>query len=117
MSTPAPSAAPAAPFVRGPGSPGRIAHVGVTVHVLVRAADTGGAWSLVDYALPPGFAGPPPHAHATFTEAFHCTDGTVALTLDGRAVTLRAGEVAVVPPGVVHAFANPDGAPARVLSS
>ena len=108
-------AAPRAPFVRAPGSPGRIAHVGVGVHVLVRAGDTGGAWSLVDYELPPGFAGPPPHRHAHTTEAFHCTAGTLALTLDGRRVTLRAGEVAVVPPGVVHAFANPADEPARML--
>jgi quercetin dioxygenase-like cupin family protein len=92
-----------------------VRHVGVAVHVLVRADDTGGAWSLVDYELPPRFAGPPPHVHQAFTEAFHCTAGQIALTLDGRAVTLRAGETAVVPPGVAHAFANPDDAPARVL--
>jgi quercetin dioxygenase-like cupin family protein len=112
------SLAPAAPrtaFVRAPGSPGRIRHVGAAVHVLVRAGDTGGAWSLVDYELPPRFAGPPPHAHAVTTEAFYCTAGRLALTLDGRSVTLGAGEVAVVPPGVVHAFANPDDAPARML--
>jgi quercetin dioxygenase-like cupin family protein len=89
--------------------------VGVSVHVLVRAGDTGGAWSLVDYELPPRFAGPPPHVHAGITEAFYCTEGTLALMLDGQAVTLRAGEVAVVPPGVPHAFANPSDAPARML--
>ena len=116
MSAPAaPLPAPTTAFVRAPGSPGRIAHVGVTVHVLVRAGDTGGAWSLVDYELPPRFAGPAPHVHAAMTEAFHCTAGTLALTLDGRAVTLHAGETAVVPPGVAHAFANPSDAPARVL--
>jgi mannose-6-phosphate isomerase-like protein (cupin superfamily) len=90
--------APATAFLRAPGSPGRIAHVGVGVHVLVRAGDTGGAWALVDYELPPGFAGPPPHRHAHTTEAFHCTAGRLALTLDGRPVTLGPGEVAVVPP-------------------
>jgi quercetin dioxygenase-like cupin family protein len=108
-------ALPATAFVRAPGSPGRIAHVGVSVHVLVRAGDTGGAWSLVDYELPPRFAGPPPHVHAGITEAFYCTEGTLALMLDGQAVTLRAGEVAVVPPGVPHAFANPSDTPARML--
>lgn len=106
---------PPAAFVRAPGSPGAIPHVGVAVHVLVRASDTAGAWSLVDYELPPRFAGPPPHRHAAFTEAFHCSAGTVALSLDGREVTLRTGEVAVVPPGVAHAFANPSDAPARLL--
>jgi quercetin dioxygenase-like cupin family protein len=106
---------PLGAFVGAPGSPGRIAHVGVAVHVLVRAGDTGGAWALVDYELPPRFAGPPPHVHAAMSEAFYCIAGTLALTLDGRAATLGAGEVAVVPPGVAHAFANPSDAPARML--
>jgi quercetin dioxygenase-like cupin family protein len=116
---PAPASAPlpalARAFVRAPGSPGRVAHVGVGVHVLVRAGDTGGAWALVDYELPPRFAGPAPHAHARTTEAFYCTAGALALTLDGRPVALAPGEIAVVPPGVVHGFANPSDAPARML--
>jgi quercetin dioxygenase-like cupin family protein len=108
-------APPSTAFLRAPGSPGRIAHVGATVHVLVRAGDTGGAWSLVDYEAPPGFAGPPAHQHAGFTEAFHCVAGALALVIDGQPTTLRAGEVAVIPPGVAHAFANPSDQPARVL--
>jgi glyoxylate utilization-related uncharacterized protein len=37
------------------------------------------------------------------------------LTLDGRAVRLRSGEAAVVPPGTSHAFANEGGEPAKLL--
>ena len=104
-----------APFVRAPGSPGAIPRLGVTVNVLVRAGDTGGAWSLLDYTMPAHFAGPPAHRHAHTTETFYCIDGEVVLTLDGRAVRLRSGEAAVVPPGTSHAFANEGGAPAKLL--
>ncbi len=112
---PASAPMPAAALLRAPGSPGLVPHVGVSVHALVLAGETGGAWSLVDYTMPPGFAGPPPHRHAHTTEAYYCVAGEVAFTLDGRAVTLAAGEAAVVPPGVAHAFANPGDAPARLL--
>ena len=104
-----------APYVRAPGSPGHIPRLAVTVNVLVRASDTDGAWSLLDYTMPPRFAGPPAHRHAHTTETFYCVDGEVSLTLDRRAVRLRAGEAAVVPPGVAHAFANDGDRPATML--
>ena len=114
MSTSTVLSAPA-PYVRAPGSPGLVPRLGVTVNVLVRAGDTGGAWSLLDYTMPPRFAGPPAHRHAHTTETFYCIDGELSLTLDGRAVRLHAGEAAVVPPGVSHAFANDGDRPATVL--
>src|SRR5688572_1838251 len=78
------------PLVRAPGAPGPVPHVGVTVNILVRAADTDGAWSMLDYTMPARFAGPPAHRHAHTTETFYCVAGEVTLTLDGRAVRLRA---------------------------
>ena len=103
------------PIVRAAGSPGPIPRLGVTINVLVRAGDTDGAWSLLDYAMPPRFAGPPAHRHAHTTETFYCVRGEARLTLDGRSVRLRAGEAAVVPPGVSHAFANDGDEPATML--
>ena len=87
------------PLVRAPGAPGLLPHVGAAVNILVRAADTDGAWSMLDYTMPPRFAGPPAHRHAHTTETFYCV----------------AGEAAVVPPGVAHAFANASDAPAKML--
>ena len=103
------------PLVRAPGAPGTLPHVGVAVNILVRAADTDGAWSMLDYTMPARFAGPPAHRHAHTTETFYCVSGEVTLTLDGRAVGLKAGEAAVVPPGVAHAFGNASDAPATML--
>ncbi|HEV2150558.1 MAG TPA: cupin domain-containing protein [Longimicrobiaceae bacterium] len=103
------------PFVRLPGSPGYIPQIDASVQVLVRGSDTGGAWSLVDYTIPARFAGPPPHWHAEATEAFYGIEGVTTLEVDGREVCLQPGEVAVVPPGVVHRFRNDADRPARHL--
>ena len=105
----------AAPFVRAPGVPGHIARLGVTVNVLVRGSDTGGAWALVDYTMPPRFAGPAAHRHRIATEAFYAVEGVTMLEVDGREVRLEPGEVAVVPPGVTHRFWNASGEPVRHL--
>jgi mannose-6-phosphate isomerase-like protein (cupin superfamily) len=104
-----------APLLRAPGAPGHLAPLGVTINILVRGSDTDGAWSLLDYTMPPRFAGPPPHRHRHTTETFYCVRGEATMTLDGRAVRLAAGELVVVPPGVAHAFANAGEAPATLL--
>lgn len=106
---------PPMPLVRVPGTPGHIAPLGVTIHVLIRAADTGGGWALVDYAMPARFPGAAAHVHDIATESFYGLEGETMLEVDGREICLRAGEVAVVPPGVVHRFWNATDRPARYL--
>jgi quercetin dioxygenase-like cupin family protein len=104
------------PLVRTGGRPGLIRHIGVTVNNLVRAADTGGAWSLLEYTMPPGFDGPPLHWHAAVTEVFYCVAGEIAFTLDGREVRTKAGDVVVVPPRIVHTLRNGSHAPAVFIA-
>ena len=89
--------------------------MGVRIRFLVSAAETGGAWSLLEYTAPPRFAGPAPHVHARTTELFHVVAGTLTLEVDGATHELSAGGVALVPPGVVHRFSNPAAEPCRVL--
>ena len=98
-----------------PCGPRYLAPLDVTVNVLVRAADTQGAWALVDYTMPPGFAGPPAHVHPRSTEAFYGLEGVTTLEVEGRSVALAPGAVAMVPPGVVHRFWNASDRPARHL--
>jgi mannose-6-phosphate isomerase-like protein (cupin superfamily) len=102
-------------MIRLPGAPGFIPRLDATINVFVRAADTSGAWSLVDYTLPPRYDGPATHWHAHTTEAFYVLSGTITFELDGRVSQIGAGEVAVVPPGVVHRFTNTTDAPASFL--
>lgn len=100
---------------RVPAGPGYLAPLDVTVNVLVRALDTEGAWALVDYTMPPGFAGPPAHTHPRSTEAFYGLEGITTLEVEGRVAALAPGEIAVVPPGVLHRFWNASDRPARHL--
>ncbi|MDF1505851.1 cupin domain-containing protein [Roseisolibacter sp. H3M3-2] len=118
MPTPTPDTRedrPPQPFVRAGGAPGLVRHTGARVHVLVRAADTDGAWGMLDHAIPPRAEGAPPHRHRATTEVLYGVEGEVVLTLDGRDVRLLRGDAAVVPPGVVHAYRNRSDAPAAVL--
>jgi quercetin dioxygenase-like cupin family protein len=92
-----------------------VAGVGVTVRTLVATAESGGALALLEYTAPPRFRGPAPHWHAMLTETFVGLDGAPVLHAGGEQTTLGPGAVVLVPPRVVHAFANPGDAPARFL--
>ena len=100
-----------------PGEGERIAvGAGATV-VKATAETTGGAFSLAEATLPPGMAGPPPHAHRRTTDTFYILAGTLRLTLGGRTVDAPAGSYILVSPGVAHTFANAsDDAPVRFLN-
>jgi mannose-6-phosphate isomerase-like protein (cupin superfamily) len=80
------------------------------------AATTGGAFSLFEATLPAGMSGPPPHAHRRTTDTFYVLEGTLHLTVGGRELDAPAGSYILVPPGVVHTFANTSAAPVRVLN-
>ena len=49
------------------------------------------------------------HTHPGCSETFTILDGEAVLIVDGKEVTLQAGETAVVPPGAVHAEENRSG--------
>lgn len=55
-------------------------------------------------AMPPG-GGPKPHRHA-YPETFVVIEGNATFTVDGETMQAKAGNVIVVPAGVVHAFVN-----------
>jgi D-lyxose ketol-isomerase len=46
----------------------------------------------------------PAHCHRTKHETFFVVRGCLNVTLDGRPITLRPGQVLPVPPGCVHSF-------------
>ena len=92
-----------------------VAPLGVTIRTLVATADSGGALAALDYTAPPRFRGAAPHRHAVLTETFVGLAGELRLQADGGEHALGPGAVVVVPPGVVHAFANPGDEPARFL--
>jgi quercetin dioxygenase-like cupin family protein len=114
IGVPSAPAAPA-PLVRAAEDAPALELLGARLRFLVSAAETGGAWSLTEHALPAGFAGPAAHYHVRATETFVVLEGTLALELDGTVRALGAGGVAVVPAGSVHRFGNPGPRPCRFL--
>lgn len=78
--------------------------------------DPDGHLSLSESTIAPGFPGPPPHVHRTFTDSFYVLDGTLTLRVGDDMIEVEAGTYALVPPGNVHTFSNPGDAPVRVLN-
>ena len=99
-----------------PGEGERIAVGASTTVMKATAATTGGAFSLAEATFPPGMAGPPPHAHHHTTDTFYVLEGTLRVTLGERTLDAPAGSYILVPPGVVHTFANASAASVRFLN-
>lgn len=88
--------------------------VGDTYTVTVSAEITGGAYGLVEAAVPPG-SGPPPHLHTREDEAFYLLDGQLEFTAGEQTVLAGAGDFVFLPRGNLHRFTNPGVLPARAL--
>ncbi len=77
------------------------------------AAQTGGAFTVLEWAAPTGF-GPPQHVHHVEDEAFYLLQGEMAVTCGDRSWTTGPGSFVFLPHGIAHAFIVSDG-PARGL--
>jgi len=91
-----------------------LAPVAAGVNVRVRGEQSGERVSIMENAVSPDFPGPRLHHHA-FDELFVVLDGELTFQLGDQRLTRRAGELAFVPGGAHHTFANLSGAPARTL--
>lgn len=89
---------------------------GEVISFKATSEDTAGAWALLEFNVPPHFAGPPLHWHKKEVEGFYILSGTITLQLEGRVVKAPAGSFALVPPGAVHTFSNQEDVPATFLS-
>ena len=72
--------------------------------------------AIMDSTVPPGFPGPVRHRHAGMTDIFYVLEGELAFDLGSAWRSLGPGSFVLVPPGVVHTFANHGSLPARVLN-
>lgn len=87
-------------------------------HGLVLKADgaaTGDRFVLNEHRMAAGETGPRPHHHSTMIDSFYVLEGALTLWLDGERVSAPAGSFVLVPPGVVHTFANEAAQPVRFL--
>jgi len=95
------------------GTAPHLSVAGNTYTILVRGADTGGRYSLIDMHVPPG-GGPPPHRH-DFEEAFTLLEGELEFTFRAEKKTARAGTTVNIPANAPHSFRNVSAASARML--
>jgi quercetin dioxygenase-like cupin family protein len=78
------------------------------------AAETGGALSMIEQVVPPGFASPW-HVHADEDESFYVVEGEMEVRVADQTVRLGAGGYAFGPRGVPHGFRIVGETPARFL--
>jgi mannose-6-phosphate isomerase-like protein (cupin superfamily) len=104
------------PVILQPGEGERIAAGASTAVMKATAETTGGAFSISEATFPAGMNGPPPHAHSYTTDTFYVLEGTLHMTVGDSEIDASAGSYILVPPGVVHTFANISGESVRFLN-
>jgi quercetin dioxygenase-like cupin family protein len=82
--------------------------------VKAEGSDTGGSFSLLEAAEPPGF-GPPMHTHEDAGEAFYVLEGEYLIFVEGQDYRCPAGSFVFIPAGRVHGFRVGD-VPSRKLN-
>ena len=74
---------------------------------LLDTTDTDGSASAFRAELKPGAIVPPPHSHDAFDETVYCEAGAITYSVDGKPVSLTAGDALFIPRGAIHGF-RPD---------
>jgi mannose-6-phosphate isomerase-like protein (cupin superfamily) len=88
---------------------------GSSMRLLTESPATGGTLSVHRASLRAGGLGASPHHHLTATEVFYVLRGSVQLLLGDVLVVATEGDLAVVPPGMAHAFAAAPGGHAELV--
>jgi quercetin dioxygenase-like cupin family protein len=103
-------------FLLGPGEGETIAESAErTVHILLAHDLADVTWTRYE----PGERGPGPHVHREHVDAFYVLEGELQFGVGTDVATVArapAGTFVLVPPNVVHTFANVSGATARFLN-
>jgi quercetin dioxygenase-like cupin family protein len=80
--------------------------VGDTYRILITGEETDGAFSTMEFNIPPN-GGPGPHSHADFYESFYVAEGEVEVNSEAGSYTAEKGSFVLIPKGgIVHDFKN-----------
>ena len=85
------------------------------VRLLADGSSTGGKLSAQRVTLQGGVDGANPHHHASSAELFYVLSGSAQLLAGDGVLVASEGDLAVVPPGLPHAFAAAAGSDADLL--
>jgi quercetin dioxygenase-like cupin family protein len=86
-----------------------------TIRLLVDSSATHGKLSSQRVTLLNGAGGANPHHHAASAELFYVLRGSAQLLAGDQLLVANEGDLAVVPPGLTHAFAAAPAANADLL--
>ena len=85
------------------------------VRLLADSSATGGRLSTQRVTLAGGADGASPHHHAKSAELFYVLSGSAQLLAGDRLIVASEGDLALVPPGLPHAFAAVQASDADLL--
>ena len=77
--------------------------VGTRMNVKAGGAQTGGAFTVIEWSAPAGF-GPPLHVHGREDEAFYILDGQISVQCGAKRFTAGPGDFTFLPRGIPHTF-------------
>ena len=88
---------------------------GLGVRFMVRSAQSGGTFALVEHPIGPRALASPLHTHEREDEYTNVLEGEVGVQVGDEFLVARPGDLVFKPRGVPHAFWNAGDAPARAL--
>lgn len=100
--------------VLGPEQGERLSYRGVEI-VFKSPAGSAEGWTVLDYTMAPRQFGAPLHYHRELIESFYVLSGKLWLRAGDQEIDGGPGTFVLVPPGVLHSFANRTDEPARFL--
>lgn len=105
---------PAGPYTFQRDEGPRLQLCAATLMIKASREQTGGAFSLLEAACPPGYA-TPLHIHYTEDVALYVLEGALTVFWGSEARAAAAGSYFFQPRGIPHGFRVEGAAPARVL--
>jgi quercetin dioxygenase-like cupin family protein len=109
-----PTASPARPYVVEPGGGARTEFLGHTFMFKAGAADSAGAFSVIEIVQRRG-GEPPLHVHRREDEAFYLLEGKMTFHVGDERLPAAAGSFVFLPRDVPHSFTVDGDGEARVL--
>ncbi|MEX1118245.1 MAG: cupin domain-containing protein [Terrimicrobiaceae bacterium] len=88
--------------------------VGDRYRFLVTGEESGGAFAMFEFVIPPDH-GPPPHVHHREDEVFHVIEGEFEFTIGGQSIRAAAGATLYGKRDVPHTFKNIGDQPGRMI--